>query len=101
MSRRRASYAEYLLSKHWARVKARTWRRFRGRCAICNGTTRPETHHRTYERIGREWAADTTLLCDECHELYEGAKKLRTGGGPGGSLSRIAARAPELQEAAR
>lgn len=60
-------YTDYLASGHWQRIKAATYRRYRGRCNVCGASKRHICHHRTYARIGREIASDTVLLCSKCH----------------------------------
>jgi hypothetical protein len=38
------------------------------RCERCEGKRDLEVHHRTYERLGREWDQDLEVLCCRCHE---------------------------------
>ena len=63
-------YTEYLLSDHWARVRAIAVYWAGGRCQICDSTDRCEAHHRTYERLGAEAPADVTVLCRVCHGTF-------------------------------
>ena len=61
------SYAEYLASDHWARVR-RAYRDS-GRpmdCAAC-GARPIELHHRSYSRICGERLNDLIPLCRGCH----------------------------------
>jgi len=73
------NYYEYIQSSEWRRRADEAKRRAGYRCRVCN---RPSTevtlnaHHRTYERLGHEHQDDITVLCRECHELYEMRKKM-------------------------
>ncbi len=73
-------YHAYIKSKEW-RVKATEAKRRAGwRCQVCNRHKSEVTlaaHHRTYERLGEELASDITVLCRDCHELYEQNRKQR------------------------
>ena len=73
------TYAEYLKTDWWSHQKNRTLAAADGRCQVCNSARRLNVHHRTYERVGREQAADLTALCSECHELFHEHKKLPFG----------------------
>lgn len=81
----RIEYRDYILSPEWkaratAAKEAAGWR-----CQVCN---RPSTavtldaHHRTYERLGYERPDDITVLCRDCHELYESNRRARKNGRP-------------------
>lgn len=77
----RAEYADYLLSKHWQRTRARALYMAQNRCQspLCwlqrsPAQHRVEVHHLTYERLGREWADDLIVLCVECHRRQHGLK---------------------------
>lgn len=64
------SYAAYLRSNHWERVR-RDWR-ISGRpkrCEVC-GDREYQLHHRTYERLGAELLSDLQALCERCHSLH-------------------------------
>lgn len=76
-------YYEYIKSPEW-KLKADAAKERAGyRCQICN---RPNTeislnaHHRTYERLGNETPEDITVLCRDCHELYELNRKSKKNG---------------------
>ena len=48
------------------------------RCQVCNkhkNQTILDAHHRTYERLGWELPSDITVLCRDCHELFESNKR--------------------------
>lgn len=71
------TYREYLKSKEWKEKSESAKERANYRCQICNSNSNLETHHRTYERVGSELPEDLTVLCKECHQLYETAKKIK------------------------
>jgi hypothetical protein len=79
------NYSEYIKSPAW-KSKADKAKKAAGyRCQICNrgrdeGATL-DAHHRTYDRLGNEAPGDVTVLCHECHELYEKNKKGLLGEG--------------------
>ncbi len=72
-------YNEYIKSPEW-RSRANAAKQRAGyRCRICNRhqTEIPlHAHHRTYERLGHELPDDITVLCEDCHRLYEQHKHL-------------------------
>lgn len=74
------TYRDYIRSEEWkgkaivAKTKA-GWR-----CQVCNrpsSEVQLDAHHRTYERLGHERPEDITVLCRDCHELYETNKRLK------------------------
>ncbi len=76
---RRVDYYTYIHSDEW-KVKANAAKqRVDFRCQVCNKGPREgvrlDAHHRTYERLGHERSEDITVLCGECHELYETNKR--------------------------
>jgi len=100
MSRHRADYQHYLASRTWARLRRSALRRARGHCMVCRSPDGVEVHHNRYpHRWGTERRDDLVALCSGCHSLFHELRKLSTGGGPGRTLSRVAARAPELEGA--
>ncbi len=72
-------YYDYMQSAEWRERANAAKRRVGHRCQVCN---RPATavtlvvHHRTYERLGQERAEDLTVLCRDCHALYEKNKRI-------------------------
>ncbi len=72
------NYYEYIQSAEWRQKAHEAKQRAGYRCQVCN---RPATevvldaHHRTYERLGNEHPEDITVLCRNCHELYEHNRK--------------------------
>lgn len=67
-----SSYAKYLKSDHWQHMREIAEEHYGKQCNLCGSTTRVETHHRTYDRIGRERLGDLTRLCRKCHSRYHG-----------------------------
>lgn len=65
-------YGAYIRSAEWER-KARAARERAGfRCQVCNDPHQVlHTHHRTYARLGHERPSDLTVLCADCHRLFE------------------------------
>jgi hypothetical protein len=63
-----ASYRDYLLSAHWAKLK-REYREgdLPQHCLACRDSNY-ELHHRSYERLGAEIRGDLIPLCRKCHE---------------------------------
>lgn len=74
---RSAEYDAYMRSDEWKRRRAVAIRKAGERCQICNRGGQLHVHHRTYERFGAEMEDDLTVLCEDCHDLYERAKRLR------------------------
>ena len=72
------NYPEYILTPGW-RVRATKAKELVGwRCQVCNrhkSEVTLDAHHRTYERLGDERPEDITVLCRDCHGLYESNKK--------------------------
>lgn len=73
------NYYAYIQSNEWRQRANEAKQRAGYRCQVCN---RPSTevvlnaHHRTYDRLGNEHPEDITVLCRDCHKLYEENKKL-------------------------
>jgi len=81
----REFYAVYLQSEEWKAKVHDAKRRAAYRCQICNRHEDDvilDGHHRTYERFGREFPEDITILCRDCHELYSNHKQLAKYGKP-------------------
>ena len=73
------NYHEYICSDKWRRKANAAKQRAGYRCRVCNKSHDQVTldaHHRTYERLGDELPGDITVLCRDCHKLYETNKKL-------------------------
>lgn len=74
---RSEEYEHYLASPEWRERRSVAIRKAGSRCQVCNGSDRLGVHHRTYERLGAEMEDDLTVLCEDCHGLYERHKRLR------------------------
>ncbi|MCA9936100.1 MAG: hypothetical protein H6662_10500 [Ardenticatenaceae bacterium] len=71
-------YRTYIKSSEWRQKAEEAKARAGNRCQVCNRSraeVQLDAHHRTYERLGYELPEDITVLCRECHQLYEDAKK--------------------------
>lgn len=62
-----ATYAEYLKSPHWKRMRKHFCgkRRF---CYACQEADRLQIHHIHYSRLGAEEPRDIIVLCRRCHQ---------------------------------
>ena len=66
-----SQYVDYLKSREWQELRRLVFRFYGGRCALnARHTKHLETHHRTYERLGRERVDDIIVLCRDCHQRY-------------------------------
>lgn len=70
------TYAEYLKSDHWKRMKQKM-RKVKNNqfCFICRKPNNLHVHHKTYENLGNEHTKELMFLCSECHE--EAHERLR------------------------
>jgi len=75
-------YLAYLKTDEWAERAAACIAAAGHRCAVCNGRTRLEAHHRTYERLGNERPDDLTCLCRRCHGAVSVLEWVPGGGRP-------------------
>lgn len=64
-------YGEYLRTPEWRTTRAGALLRAGWRCSldVTHGDDL-DVHHRTYERLGAELAADLVVLCRPCHRLH-------------------------------
>jgi hypothetical protein len=78
---RRVNYRDYIKSPAWKKKANAAKKRAGYRCQVCNRGknegARLDAHHRTYSRLGHEKPEDITVLCHECHELYETNKRAK------------------------
>ena len=63
-------YQDYLTTKHWTALKKVIKEQYSNACSLCTSSENLHVHHRSYERIGREFWGDVILLCAKCHELF-------------------------------
>jgi hypothetical protein len=71
-------YYTYIRSPQWRKKADAAKARAGYRCQVCNRPASEITldaHHRTYERLGNERPEDITVLCRDCHSLFEENKK--------------------------
>lgn len=64
-------YAEYLKTDHWQARRKKALGRARCKCELCG--TKDETldvHHKSYDRLGKEWKSDLIVLCRTCHSKF-------------------------------
>lgn len=66
------SYAHYLRSPHWQRIRQLVLSRDGRRCLDCGGYAGLQVHHLTYERLGSESLVDLATLCTPCHRDVHG-----------------------------
>jgi hypothetical protein len=65
----------YYASREWATLKAAVRERSGGLCERCRRRPYTQTHHTTYERMGRERLDDLQGLCDRCHEFLSAKRQ--------------------------
>lgn len=71
-------YATYLESPEWKHRRDYMLRRADHRCSLCDTSTNSlDVHHRTYERLGREYDADLIVLCRPCHDRHHKKPKVK------------------------
>lgn len=71
-------YFDYIKSTAWKQKAEEAKARAGNRCQVCNRSraeVQLDAHHRTYDHLGNEKPEDITVLCRECHQLYEDEKK--------------------------
>lgn len=69
-------YLEYLKSPEWKLRRKIALDHAGHRCQLCNSKRQPlNAHHRTYENLGRELAADIVVLCETCHAKHHDKAK--------------------------
>ncbi len=68
------SYAEYLLTDHWKKVRDIAVERDGYRCKLCTKAEGLQVHHSTYEHRGEEedYLEDLITLCGDCHAKFHG-----------------------------
>lgn len=62
------SYADYLQSKHWQKVREKALMRARYECEECGWDENLNVHHSSYKNLGKpEELDDLHVLCYRCH----------------------------------
>lgn len=90
-----STYADYLASELWSRIRAEVIRLADGKCFCC-GAKATQAHHTNYKigTLNGESLAGIQAVCRDCHtriELHEDGRKTKT--------KEVAARTIELQKA--
>ena len=67
-------YKDYLKTEYWKRTT--NMKKLNRSCAICGSYKNLETHHLTYNNIGKEKGDDLRVLCHRCHQLVHTLKPL-------------------------
>lgn len=63
----REFYERYLASVDWRMRRNRALQQAGWKCNRCPSKRGLEVHHRTYDRLGREWDSDLEVVCGACH----------------------------------
>jgi hypothetical protein len=69
-------YRSYIDSDAWKQRSREAKIAANFRCQVCNSQGVLDTHHRTYERLGRETTSDLIVLCRACHDIFHESGKL-------------------------
>ena len=83
---RTPEYLAYMASAEWRQTAAAAKSRAGYRCERCGATGRLEVHHRTYDRLGREWPEDLQVLCPSCHAIARDEPKRSSCAGSAGLI---------------
>lgn len=75
----RKFYLAYLNSGSWRITRNRALREAGFRCSRCASKRNLQVHHKTYERLGREWDQDLEVVCADCHEQHHDVEKAHSG----------------------
>ena len=71
-------YRTYIRSDEWRKKAEEAKAKAGNRCQVCDRSraeVQLDAHHRTYKHLGNERPGDITVLCRDCHQLYEHNKK--------------------------
>lgn len=74
--RKRLTYANFLKTKYWQKVRKAVFKRDKSQCVICKSTFDLEAHHDSYKNHGNELnhLEDLMTLCRECHKEHHYAQ---------------------------
>jgi hypothetical protein len=61
------SYAEYLQTEWWDKVRRARLRIAGYQCELCKAKTKLHVHHKTYDNLWNEKREDVMALCPDCH----------------------------------
>lgn len=68
---RKINYYTYIQSDEWKEKSDAAKERAGWHCQLCSKhTEKLNTHHNTYDRLGRERESDLIVLCERCHEKH-------------------------------
>ena len=67
------SYADYLATSYWQRVRVLVMRRDAGKCRQC-GNVADDVHHKTYRGWFKEKLSDLEAICRQCHANEHGKR---------------------------
>jgi len=95
------SYAAYLKTRHWHRLRLKYFESFGCKCYHCDTRKPPiQLHHLTYVRLGNEDLGDLISLCRKCHMREEDKLKLERATG-GKHPARLRRRLKKAQDGVR
>ncbi len=60
-------YMDYIHSEAWHKKRKRKLKEANYICEQCGASGALQVHHKTYDRLGREWMKDLEVLCPACH----------------------------------
>lgn len=69
----RIDYKDYLHHPRWKKLRQARLEFDEYRCVVCHRDMRGEpyeTHHLTYQRLGRERIRDVVTVCPSCHKVF-------------------------------
>jgi hypothetical protein len=76
------SYADYLKSHQWSKIRRRVLKRAEWRCEVCGQQTATSVHHRSYRRevlLGhKEYDNFLVATCVDCHRESEYSGGVKT-----------------------
>jgi len=70
--RRKVNYNHYIRGRKWKKKRQQAFLFYGRRCQSCGCTRNLQVHHKTYDRLGREWMSDLAVLCNDCHGIVHG-----------------------------
>lgn len=66
------TYQDYLLTKHWRKVRLRKLNAVGWHCERCDSKEELQVHHNHYKTLWHETNDDLTVYCRECHMFAHG-----------------------------
>lgn len=71
-------YMDYIQSEAWHKKRKRKLKEANFHCEQCGADGALQVHHKTYDRLGREWMKDLEVLCPSCHEKADKRRQWMT-----------------------